>query len=392
MADLDFDAAWLRSQSLVRWRKAPADVLSLSATEMDFRLPRGVAAAVTDAAAIPASLYPDEHGSLELRTRLADFQSRRHDIDVTPDDITITPGARVGLFAALRCLTPPGRAIVIVGQPVYGMIADAARAASTRAVTVPFTAEGAIPGNLAELVAGERPAVVVVVNPHSPTGRVLARSDVETVVSAAEALDAVVVTDEVHEHLVLDGRHCPIYAAGGGWTPHCLAVSGFGKTFNMPGYRLGYLIHRGPLIRRIERVGAHHLFTTSTLSQAAGCGAMAEASSWLSDLHHVLRENRARAIAILRDLPGLAIAHPAATYFLWVGLPAGVTAQAVADALLARARVAVDVGDRYGSSWHLRISFATDRAILDEALERIATCWPAIVRDLSPGPAGHGIA
>lgn len=198
--------------------------------------------------------YPPGRGIPELREAIAAHQQRFYGLRPDPErEVLVTAGATEALTAAIVALLEPGDEMVVL-EPYYDSYAAAAALAGARLVTVPLRWPSFQP-DLDELrdAVTDRTRIILVNDPHNPTGAVLGADVREEVVRLAHEHDAVILTDEVYEHLVFDGRHVPIATLPGAWE-RTLTISSAGKTFSVTGWKIGWITGPADLIDAVLAV------------------------------------------------------------------------------------------------------------------------------------------
>lgn len=217
--------------------------------------PAVVLEAARDAIASGANQYPPGRGIPDLRTAIAEHQRRFYGIDLDPErEILVTAGATEALAATLLALIDGPDDEVVVFEPYYDAYAACVALAGARLVAVPLRRPDFQP-DLDELrrAVTSRTRLILVNDPHNPTGAVFAPEVLDEVVRLAERHDAVIVTDEVYEHLVLDGAHVPIAAREEAWS-RTLTISSAGKTFSTTGWKIGWISGPADLVDAVLAV------------------------------------------------------------------------------------------------------------------------------------------
>ncbi|PYY49534.1 aminotransferase class I/II-fold pyridoxal phosphate-dependent enzyme [Curtobacterium sp. MCBD17_023] len=216
-----------------------------------------------------ANQYPPGRGTPDLRAAVAEHQARWYGLDVDPDrEVLVTAGATEALAATLLALVEPGDEVVTF-EPFYDAYGALIRLAGAEHVTVPLRAPDFLPDE-ADLRAAftDRTRVVLVNTPHNPTGRVLPVEVLRTVVELAERHDAVIVTDEVYEHLAFAGTHVPPASLPGA-RDRTVSISSAGKTFNTTGWKIGWLTAPAALVEAITTVKQYLTFVNGAPFQPA---------------------------------------------------------------------------------------------------------------------------
>jgi N-succinyldiaminopimelate aminotransferase len=285
--------------------------------------PDSVRRAAKDAIDAGRNQYAPGDGLPELRAAVADHQRRRYGLDVDPDtEVLVTTGATEALAASILALAGPGDEVITL-EPFYDSHAASIAMAGATHVPVPLTADGfRLDAAALRAAAGPRTRMIVVNTPHNPTGTVLTRAELEQVAAVARDADAVVLTDEVYEHLVFDDAvHVPI-ATLPGMAGRTLTVSSAGKTFSFTGWKVGWVHGPADLITAVRTVKQFLTYSSGPPFQAAVAGALADDAA-----PRVL----AGSLAARRDLlceglvaAGFGVTVPQGTYFVVAdGAPLG---------------------------------------------------------------------
>ncbi|WIB27301.1 aminotransferase class I/II-fold pyridoxal phosphate-dependent enzyme [Curtobacterium sp. MCSS17_015] len=231
--------------------------------------PAEVLEAAVQAIRAGANQYPPGRGTPDLRAAVAEHQARWYGLVVDPDrEVLVTAGATEALAATLLALVEPGDEVVTF-EPFYDAYGALIRLTGAEHVTVPLRAPDFLPAE-ADLRAAfsDRTRVVLVNTPHNPTGRVLPVEVLRTVVELAERHDAVIVTDEVYEHLAFAGSHVPPAALPGA-RDRTVSISSAGKTFNTTGWKIGWLTAPAALVEAITTVKQYLTFVNGAPFQPA---------------------------------------------------------------------------------------------------------------------------
>ncbi|MGF0116166.1 pyridoxal phosphate-dependent aminotransferase [Promicromonospora sp. Marseille-Q5078] len=239
--------------------------------------PAYVREAAKDAIDAGRNQYSPGDGVPELRRAIADHQRRRYGLVVDPDtEVTVTTGATEALAASILALAGPGDEVVTL-EPYYDSHAASIAMAGATHVPVPLTAEGfRLDAAALRAAVGPRTRMIVLNTPHNPTGTVLTRAELEQVAAVARAADAIVLTDEVYEHLVFDDAvHVPI-ATLPGMAERTLTVSSSGKTFSLTGWKVGWVHGPAELVTAVRTVKQFLTYTSGAPFQPAIALALAD--------------------------------------------------------------------------------------------------------------------
>ena len=231
--------------------------------------PREVLETAREAIASGLNQYPPGPGFPVLRGAIAAHQKRFHGLVPDPDgEVLVTTGATEALAATLLALLEPGDEVVTFTPhyDAYGaLIALAGGVHRTVLLRGPdFSVD---PAELSAAVS-DRTRIILVNDPHNPTGAVLPHETLELIVRLAERHDAVIVTDEVYEHLRFDGRHVPIATLPGAWE-RTLTISSAGKTFSTTGWKIGWITGPRELITAVLAVKQFLTYVSGSPFQGA---------------------------------------------------------------------------------------------------------------------------
>lgn len=269
--------------------------------------------------------YPPGMGMPVLREAIAAHQQRFYGIRVDPGtNVLVTAGATEALAATILALTQEGDEVVTL-EPFYDAYGAMIAFAKATHVTVPLRAPGFHPDHddLRTAIT-DRTRLIIVNSPHNPTGSVLPRETLALLVELAHEHDAVIVTDEVYEHLTFGAEHVPISSLPGGFD-RTVTISSGGKTFSATGWKIGWIVAPAELLAAILAVKQFLTFVNGAPFQpaiAVGLGLpdeyFATAAATLAAKRDILSGGLAAA--------GFTVSRPEAGYFVIAdATPLGVT-------------------------------------------------------------------
>ena len=380
----------LRTRTSVKWTTHPADVLPLWVAEMDVLLAPPVADRVQEAIAAGDTGYPGGQAYAHAVRAFAADRWGWAELDVGAT--ALVPDVMMGIVEVLRLLTDPGDA-VIVCSPVYPPFYAFVTHADRRIVEAPLGADWRIDLDALAAAFGaarafsDRP-VLLLCNPHNPTGVVHTRAELTALAALARSYGVRVIADEIHAPLVLTGATFVPYLSVPG-AEDAFALYSASKAWHLAAFKAA-LVVAGPeaaadLARLPEEV-SHLPSHVGVLSHVA---AFEEGRPWLDALLHGLDANRTLLTALAAELlPDLPVVRPEATYLAWLDCRSlelhgedmagrlGATTDLAGPArmFLDRARVALTSGHVFGSggAGFVRINYATSSTILRDALRRMA--------------------
>ncbi len=344
---------------------APPDAINLGLGEPDFEPPREVVEALCEAVQNGMNHYGPSAGLSALREKVAE-RYRDRDADTSRENVLITAGGSPGLMATALALYDPGDEVLV---PNPGFVLYAPHARLVGAVPVPYDLleSRKYTPNLDDLEARvtSRTRAIVVNSPSNPTGGVFPPTIVDRLVDFADSHDLQIVSDEVYEDMIYEGRFTSFWGKG----DRVVVVNSFSKMFAMTVWRLGFVVAPKSLAVEINKMSYHLCACASTPAQAAVLVGLA---SYPDSTQRMIREFRARRELIVRGLnriSGLRCVPPAGAFYAFPRFSWSGTSQEVAGDLLQRGLITTP-GDAFGSlgANHLRLSFAASRANLTKGM------------------------
>ena len=271
--------------------------------------------------------YPPGRGNPELLEAIAAHQARFYGVNVDPvTQVLVTAGATEALASTILALTEEGDEVVTF-EPfydAYGAIIALARATH---VTVPLHGPHFTP-DLDELrdAVTDRTRIILINSPHNPTGTVFSRETLELIVELAHQHDAIIVTDEVYEHLTFGVEHLPISSLPGAFE-RTVSISSGGKTFSATGWKVGWLTAPAALVSSILAVKQYLTYVNAAPFQPAIAVGLALPDEYFATTAATLETKRDLLSAGLTSA-GFTVSSPDAGYFVI----ADATALGVTDA------------------------------------------------------------
>jgi cystathionine beta-lyase len=354
------------------------DAIPMWVADMDFAAPPGVTAALTAEVQRATHGYYADTGS--WAAALVDWLSHRHGLQVDPGWVSPTPGIVSGLGLILQATSEPGDEVVVF-PPAYHAFRKIILANERRILDVQLVErQGRYAMDLDALGAKLTPRtkVVFLCSPHNPGGTAWSADELRALASVCAERDLILVSDEIHCDLLLDGvRHTPTFIAAPEIRDRLITCVAATKTFNLAGAHVGACVTSNPALkRRLDaRIGASGLGSYNRFGMIATEAAWRTGAAWLDALLPYLAESRDLFDArIEAAAPGARSMRLDATYLAWVDFSGtGLLPEDVATRVAKRARIFASPGPQFGpggETW-LRFNFATPRPVLEEALDRL---------------------
>jgi cystathionine beta-lyase len=381
----------LRARTSQKWRAYPSDVLPLWVAEMDVPLAAPVAAALRAAVDAGDTGYPGGPGyALAVR----EFAVRHWGWDFDVNLTALVPDVMLGIVEVLKLVAAPGDPVVVCA-PVYPPFYAFARHAGRLVLESPLG-----PGGRIDLDALERTLatartlsarpVLLLSNPHNPTGVAHTRAELEAVAALAAGHQVRVISDEIHAPLMLAGAEFTPYLSVAGDAFALLSAS---KAWNLAGLKAALLIAGPDAAGDLRRLPEEVSHGPSHLGVIAHTAAFREGGPWLEGLLAGLTAKRELLGELLAEhLPQVRWQPPEATYLAWLDCRAlglhtgedsaldGVVGDLAGPArmFLDDARVALSSGHVFGrgGAGFVRLNFATSATILRDAVRRMGDAAP----------------
>lgn len=355
--------------------------IGLSVADMDFQAPKAVIDAVVKRAKQGAYGYtyvPEGYAQC-----VANWFQNRHDWRLSPDSLITTGRVVEAVPTLLRMLTNGGDPVAIP-SPSYGPITSSVTANNRRLVSFPmrlkdekYTVDGADLARALSIPTSSRP-IIILTNPHNPTGRVFTREEQSEIAKIAEQAGALIVSDDVHADLLYPGHsYVPICTVSEYAAENTITFTSPGKTFNLAGLESCALVIQNETLREemqraLRSAGFHN---PPYFSVAASQAAYDTGAQWLDQLMQLVQGNLSMLRDQVRDRAlEIEVFSPEGTYLVWLDMRRWGVAEDVLAEALDNAGIQLSMGGGFGEDYagFARINLATSPANLRQALERLS--------------------
>ena len=377
MTDFEkIDAEFLHKRAALKWGRWGKDVISLSVADIDFRAPEEIKEGIIRAIHEDRTPYGPYDGDPDVLEVICEKLNRVNNIPAGPDDVHMIPGTMLAIFLACYYALRPGDEAVICPGPVYPPFMENIHNAEGIPVFNPVDFQNDMRVDLEDLRQriSPRTRLLMVANPHNPTGRVFTREELEGIAQTAQEQDLLIFSDELYEDMIYEGKHISIASLDPDLFERTISVFGFSKAFGIPGYRIAYLVCRGRHMLELKKRLHGMIVHADTLAQAAAKAALVHGGIWLRRLMSHLIKMRDYGVERLTKIPGVLCPVPQATPFLFPDISSfGKTSKEMTRYLMEAARVIVQSGADFGPPGEdrIRINFATSHSVLKEAFDRM---------------------
>ncbi|HEX2258511.1 MAG TPA: LL-diaminopimelate aminotransferase [Actinomycetota bacterium] len=352
------------------------DVISFAIGDPDRPTPAHIVEAGARALADPANhRYPSYYGMHELREAIAGYYWRRFEVSIDPEtQVLPLIGSKEGIAHLATAFVDPGDA-VLVSEPGYPVYATSAILAGGSAISIPLTAnEGFLP-RLDQVSPDDAAASKILwLNfPGNPTSAVADLDLFEAAVDLCRKHDLLLAHDAAYVELTYDGYTAPSVLQARGAEDVAIEFGSLSKTYNMTGWRVGWVVGAAEAIEAIGRVKTNIDSGIFNALQRAGIVALTGPQECIQDSVEVYRRRRDAVVEALNS-SGWTLKAPLGSIYVWAPVPSGETSISFSQFLLEEAGVVVAPGSGYGAhgEGYVRFSLTLPDDRLDDGMERVA--------------------
>jgi len=356
--------------------KEGRDVIHLEIGEPDFDTPSNIKEAAIKAMKAGYTHYVPAAGIPELRTAIAEYLSKSRGIDVDPEEVVVTPGAKPIIFFSILACVEPGDEVMYPnpGFPIYESMINFVGA---KPVPMPLKEENDFSVDNQDVVnkITKKTKMIILNSPGNPTGGVLSKGNLETIADQIKNRDDIfVLSDEVYCQIIYEGKHESI-APLKGMKEKTILMDGFSKTYAMTGWRLGYAAMHRDLAQKVTQLMINSNSCTCAFTQMAGVEALRGPQGESKKMVEEFRKRREVIVSGLNKIRGVTCKKPLGAFYVFPNVKSfGMESKKLSDFLLNKAGVAVLSGPAFGEygEGYLRISFANSVENIQKAMRRIS--------------------
>jgi len=364
-------------------KAAGEDVLSLSAGEPDFDTPEFIKQATIESLNAGQTKYSAASGLPELKEAVVRKLERENGLTYTTKQITISCGAKHTLYNLFQVLLADGDEVIVPAPYWVSYPEQIECAGGTTVVAETSAADGFVlrPEELRSKIT-PRTRFLVINSPSNPSGGVYAREDLAALAEICLEKNIGVVSDEIYEHLIYEGRtHHSIAQVSPEMKDLTLLVNGHAKAYSMTGWRVGYVAGDEAVIAAVGRLQSQSTSNPVTFVQYGAAAALDGDQTCVREMVAEFDKRRKHIVERLNAMPGVTCPTPLGAFYAFpnFGSHYGKTYGGVAvkdsfdfcAALLAQKKVAVVPGKPFHADAHIRLSYATSMEVIGQALDRI---------------------
>lgn len=352
------------------------NVIHLEIGQPDFQTPMNICQAAFQAMKDGYTGYAPAAGLPQLRQAIAQYVAQTRGVEVHPDEVVVTPGAKPIIFFTILALVNAGDEVVYPdpGFPVYESVINFV---GGKAIPLALREEVGFRFRIEDLeqAISPRTQLLILNSPQNPTGGVLQLEDLEAIANLAERHNFYILSDEIYSRILYEQTHHSIMSLPG-MKERTILLDGYSKTYAMTGWRLGYGVAPQLLAQKLEQLTINSNSCTCSFTQIAGIEALTGTQEFVEQMVDEFKQRRDFIVDGLNAIARIQCIKPTGAFYVFPNvkqLP--LSCDALADYLLAEAGVAVLSGSAFGKfgEGYLRLSYANSLENIREALDRIQT-------------------
>jgi aspartate/methionine/tyrosine aminotransferase len=365
-------------------KAAGRPVIGFGAGEPDFPTPDYIVEAAIAACAEPAMhRYTPAGGLPALKEAIAAKTKRDSDYEVSAAQVLVTNGGKQALYNAFATLLDPGDE-ALLPAPYWTTYPESIRLAGGVPVVIPTNEDTGYKASVAQLDEAWTPntKLLVFVSPSNPTGAVYTPDEVREIGQWAAEKGIWVVTDEIYEHLVYgDALFASMPVQVPEIADRCVIVNGVAKTYAMTGWRVGWMIGPGDVVKAATNLQSHATSNVANVSQKAALAAVTGDLSAVEAMREAFDRRRLTIVEMLNAIPGVTCPTPEGAFYAYPSVRGVLgreirgrvpqTSAELAEIILDEVEVAVVPGEAFGTDGYLRLSYALGDDDLIEGVQRI---------------------
>lgn len=355
------------------------DVINLGVGEPDFYTPKNIKEAAIKAIEEGKSdFYTPATGINKLKKAVCTRIAADFGVNYEQNQVAVTVGGKFSLYVLAQTLLDEGDEVLI---PLPYWVSYGEQVKLAGGVPVFVTPEDGLKVTVEELenARTDKSRIVIINSPQNPSGLIYTRDELEAIGNWAVEHDIVIITDDMYGKLVYNGEHfVSLIELSDEIRKQTILVSGLSKAYSMTGWRVGYTVAPAEVIKKMGALIGHATSNLAAVSQYAALEALTGPQEVVEKMRVAFEERLNKVYPELIALPGVTLKNkPQGAFYLFPNVKETVKLTGFAStdefvaALLDEAHVAVVIGSAFGMPDHIRMSYATDLASLEEAIKRM---------------------
>lgn len=354
------------------------DVVNLTVGEPDFEAPPEVLNAINEAMQAGKTRYSAASGVAELKKAIAGKMQRDHNLEYSPNEIFVGVGAKHVLYNAFQSILNDGDEVIIPG-PFWVSYPEQVKLAGGVPVIIDTDESTEFKLTTAQLDAAitDKTRAILLNSPSNPTGSVYTQEEITKLAKYLEQKDIWIISDEIYEKLIYDGAHYSIAQHSEILKEKTVIINGLSKSHAMTGLRIGYACATAEMIKRMTDLTAHSTSNVPTPIQYGSVEAFNLGESYATHNRELFKKRRESGYKLITEIPYVECVKPGGAFYFFPNFKETAkrtgfdSVDALCDAILTEAHVAVVAGSSFSSPDNIRLSYATSEENFVKAIERI---------------------
>jgi aspartate aminotransferase len=374
---IEVSATMAITAAALKLKSEGVNLADFGAGEPHFSTPRHIKDAAIEAIEKNFTRYTNVAGVPEVRKAVVDRHACDFGSNYTPDECVFTTGGKLALFNAIQVLVDHGDE-VILPVPYWVSFKDIIQYAGGKVILVESKEEEnfRITAKMIEAAITPKTKAIILNTPSNPSGAVVAPEDLEAIVRLAHKHGIYVLLDECYVYLTFTGE----VVSGGSFTDckeHIVVLGSLSKTYAMTGWRAGFALGPKPIITAMSKLQSQSTSNTASMVQRASIAALTGSQECVTEMRADYIKLRDQTLAGFKTIPGLTCTVPQGAFYVYpnvskfLGKSGIASASDLAAKLLSEAHVVVVPGEAFGTSEHIRLSYAVSHDVVDEGVKRM---------------------
>jgi aspartate aminotransferase len=374
---IEVSATMAITAEALKMQASGIDLANFGAGEPHFATPQHIKDAAIDAIAKNFSRYTNVAGIPEVRKAVVERHAADFGTNYTLEECVFTAGGKLAIFNAVEVLVEHGDE-VIVPVPYWVSYKDIIEFAGGKPVFVESSeAENfRVTAKMIEAAITERTKAIILNTPSNPSGAAIPAEDLYAIVRLAHKLGIYVLLDECYVYLDFSGA----VVSGASCTEckeHAIVLGSLSKTYAMTGWRAGFALGPKQIISAMSKLQSQSTSNTTSMVQKAAIAALTSSQDCVAEMRADYIKLRDRVLAGFKTIPGLTCTVPQGAFYVYPNVSAFIgkgglkSAADVASKLLTEAHVVVVPGEAFGTTEHIRLSYAVSADVVDKGVERM---------------------
>jgi aspartate/methionine/tyrosine aminotransferase len=372
---LQAEGAYAVLSKATKLETAGKKIIHFEIGQPDFPTPQNIVKAAISAIKHGYTKYNPPLGIMPLRKSIAKEIQNSRKINISENQIAVTPSGKTAIFLALSAILEKGDEVIYPnpGFPTYQTLIDYFGCIRQ---PIPLLEQNQFSFDMKILKQkfSKKTKMIIINSPSNPTGGVIPENDLLEIADMVKRSNCWVLTDEMYSKIIYNKIPYPSYYGIKGVLDRTILVDGFSKTYSMTGWRIGYLSVPLSLIEKIDYLLTHTVGCTATFTQYGVLAALNENQDYVKKMVAEFQKRRDFVVARLNQIRGISCQKPQGAFYVFPNIKKlGKNSNFIADYLLKNANVALLPGTAFGKfgEGYLRISYATSMENLEKGLDDI---------------------